>query len=694
MKSRRLVGLAAVGAALAQFAGSASAAEIWTARSGWTAVHFYTEAMQDLGMQLTQVNQTVLSPNTAAVQMEDPDFFFSIAPGSDLRFKTFDGKLLGGELLDGSIRHLGGVSITTSGRGVYRDFRDFAVGLDLSGDKLEFSLSNGIALSKSAFEIAYPRYMFDASSAELVLGPMDLRITPEFAVAMGRPELADRTIGAIEMHLSATQTGATAERKAPYTPNFAANGLDVSLGELNDMSQVAREGNYPTGTMGGAMATTSCNLGTVDVPWHAAMEENHPTIAMALYREMNGKFEQVGISDLKHGFFALSSSQCTQCQHPSDGTFLGVGCSDTYAVSNNSDRQWLAPRPEVQPFKGIWTCTGSHFAGGQNDCIRRHGSSGHTNAQHRLAVADTDLGNAGATYYYEGYYVVQNDGSKHNNIGSRRCTMTLSGNTWNFNTPNSGNPLTEGPAIERWASDLRTNQVAPGGGQVILSAKVTDNGDGTWNYEYALFNFDSDRGVQSFSVPVGTDVTNIGFHDPDVNPANDWTVTVADGAIKWQCETYDVNPAAHYLIFGTLYNFRFTTNIGPTDGSATLTPFTPGIGGTSYAAATRIPSPNPAAIGDAPGSHLVQLDQNRPNPLSPTTTIHFVLAEASDVQLDVFDTSGRHIQTLSSGAMAAGAHDVVWDGKGPDGRRVSSGQYYYRLQAGSFVGVRSMLILK
>ncbi len=694
MKSRRLVELVAACAALLPIAGSVEAAEIRAVRSGWTAVHFYADTIEELGMQFSRVNATVTSPDVDAVLMESPDLFFSISAQSGLQFKTFDGKLYGGDLTGGALAHEGGLSVTAPASGVVRDMRDFVIGLDASSANLGLTLANGVGLSKSAFEIAYPRYNYDPSTAVLILGPMDLKLTAEFAVSMGKPELAHRTIGAIEIHAVAEQVGTTAEQRQAYTPNFTNGALDVSLGELQDMTQVAREGSYPTGVMGGAMATTSCNLGTVDVPWHAAMEENHPTIAMALYREMNGNFEQVGISDMKHGFFALSSSQCTPCQHPSDGTFLGVGCSDTYAVSNNSDRQWLAPRPEVAPFKGIWTCIGSHFANGQNDCIRRHGSSGHSAAQHRLAVADTDLGNAGATYYYEGYYVVSNDSNKHNNVGSRRCTMTLSGNNWNFSTPNSGNPLVEGPAIERWASDLRTNQSAPGGGQVIVSMKATDAGGGYWHYEYAVYNFDSDRGARSFSVPVGLDVTEIGFHDPDANTANDWTVAVADGSITWQCESQDINPAAHYLVFGTLYNFRFTTNAPPVDGNAHMIPFLPGIGGAEFTVPTHVPQNGSSSVEGGARASLVRLEQNRPNPLSPTTTIHFELAQSASVTLDVYDASGRHIRGLEGGALSAGPHDVVWDGKGLDGRRVSSGQYYYRLQAGDFVGVRSMLILR
>src|SRR5262249_23369315 len=152
-----------------------------------------------------------------------------------------------------------------------------------------------------------------------------------------------------------------------YQPHFAtatSGTIDVRLGILDNIQHVGRIGTYPNGTEGLSLATTICNYSDVDVPWLAPMEENHPLIMMALYRLLNGRLEQIGVSWMKHGFFATSYSDCTTCQDPSDGTYLGIGCSDTYSVSNNSNRNYLGPRSEVDPYTAVWTCTGSHFSGG------------------------------------------------------------------------------------------------------------------------------------------------------------------------------------------------------------------------------------------------------------------------------------------------------------------------------------------
>jgi hypothetical protein len=92
-------------------------------------------------------------------------------------------------------------------------------------------------------------------------------------------------------------------------------GTDVSLGILSDLTMVGRQGNYPAGMNALAMATTSCNKGSVDVPWLAPMQENHPMMAFMVVRyDPGGRIMQVSdYSAVKHGFFALANSQCDSC---------------------------------------------------------------------------------------------------------------------------------------------------------------------------------------------------------------------------------------------------------------------------------------------------------------------------------------------------------------------------------------------
>jgi len=88
------------------------------------------------------------------------------------------------------------------------------------------------------------------------------------------------------------------------------------------------------------------------------------------------------------------------------------------------------------------------------------------------------------------------------------------------------------------------------------------------------------------------------------------------------------------------------------------------------------------------------LEQNYPNPFNPTTQIEFSLPVASNVDLTVFNVLGQEVKSVFSGEMPAGNHTVIWDGTSGTGNSVSSGVYFYRLEACNFVETRKMMLLK
>ncbi|HUI65466.1 MAG TPA: T9SS type A sorting domain-containing protein [Bacteroidota bacterium] len=88
------------------------------------------------------------------------------------------------------------------------------------------------------------------------------------------------------------------------------------------------------------------------------------------------------------------------------------------------------------------------------------------------------------------------------------------------------------------------------------------------------------------------------------------------------------------------------------------------------------------------------LEQNYPNPFNPATIISFTVPSFSQVRLEVYDILGRLVTTLLSQEMASGTYKVRWDGTAQNGVGVSSGVYFYRIQAGSSTAIRKMLLLK
>jgi flagellar hook assembly protein FlgD len=89
-----------------------------------------------------------------------------------------------------------------------------------------------------------------------------------------------------------------------------------------------------------------------------------------------------------------------------------------------------------------------------------------------------------------------------------------------------------------------------------------------------------------------------------------------------------------------------------------------------------------------------QLRQNYPNPFNPSTTIEFSIPRNEQVQLVIFNVLGERVTTLLSDYLAAGHHQVTWNGNDLYGKPVASGVYLYRLEAGSKVWVRKMALLK
>lgn len=83
------------------------------------------------------------------------------------------------------------------------------------------------------------------------------------------------------------------------------------------------------------------------------------------------------------------------------------------------------------------------------------------------------------------------------------------------------------------------------------------------------------------------------------------------------------------------------------------------------------------------------LFQNYPNPFNPKTVIRYQLAQDSETSLSVYNLLGQEVATLSKGRQTAGKYDLSWDGS-----NMPSGIYYYRLLAGKYTEIKSMLLIR
>lgn len=357
-------------------------------------------------------------------------------------------------------------------------------------------------------------------------------------------------------------------------------GPDVIVGALPDVSKY--------GTVNGisayALGTTSCNIGDEELLWISSTNQ-HPVIAQNLYRIQNGRIEMVGMSWLKHGFYALSGSLCGSCQS-TNGSTLGIGCSDPYSSGLNGSQGGLGPKSQVNAATGAFPYP--FQAPPAQATIGR-----------RLQVKITDLDpalNAGALYFGEGHYITPDDaaaGNDDNNASYRRMTVgSFSSGSWSLAF--TGPTMQQKPAIYAWQDhglgvntpdpDVHIEPIdVPGDGRFLVGYKAWQVGENLWHYEYAIHNLNSDRSGQSFEVPIpaGVEVTNVEFHgvrhhSGEPYSSADWTVEAVPGAVRWSTSTYGHTANANALRWGTMFNFRFEANAPPQQIEATLTLFKPG----------------------------------------------------------------------------------------------------------------------
>jgi hypothetical protein len=583
--------------------------------SGRTTISFFTSILESNGIDL-KVNSKTLGDTTSG----EPSVGFQISQ-SDLRYTLVEGRL--SRYDGGSISHKGGFTLTSGHNKLNAD--QFLISPNSTvTDALQMTIDADGKEAIAPFDLSNPRPMYRTEDKQLVVASMDVAISAQGAQQLGRPELAGRLIGTMTVFGTSEPTDGGGEVVAPPPPVGVQNAaIDVALSNMGSLTSLGRTGVYPNGHNGLSMSTTSCNVGTNNIPWFAPMQVQHPAIAMNLYRVMNGKFEQIGWSWMKHGFLSTNSNGCGTCQNPGTGTLLGLNCSDTYGTGNNGDRNYLGGRDEINPFTGVWTCTNSYFSNYQPDCIRRNNGSGLDPVAHRLDVLDSDLGIAGAQYYYEAYYVNANEVNKYNQIGSRQASMSWNGSSWTISTIDGG--ILTGPAINRWG-EMRSIATPNNEGDVIVAVQTTNIGGGMWRYNYVLYNHDLDRQVREFSVPMpsGKTVQNITFRDIDLDANNQWAGVYSGNQVVWSTGTFG-SGSANPLKYASAFTFSFESDVPPVAGSAQLGLFKPGTG-TSLLAASKTPVVlDPIASmtvinGNTVGGNQASLDHSDDDRLEMTAT--------------------------------------------------------------------------
>ena len=463
------------------------------------------------------------------------------------------------------------------------------------------------------FNVEGNLYDYDASAQLLGINGGRLLMSKEFASALGRRADAGLVVGKISVQtamqpIEITQLVNGAPKSVVMPPLRGAagdeaptlvQGPDVIVGDLPEMAQFGSAGTQ----VGLGIGTTSCNNGNQPIDWFALPNTDHPVIPQNFYRMSGGannneRFEQVGQSWMKHAFLALEDNACgfgCNTSGCTTGSHLCPGCSDPYGSGLNADQNSIGSRAWVNPFTGV-------FPSNADD----HNGHSHNGVSHRVLVEANDLNttmNQGATYFAEAQYVTPHEYAwcqahpgecnMFNNASYRQFSVT---GTTSFTFSPLGSTVRMQSAIEAWAGTGATvTQIQPDPGNDgvwFMGYKVTNPTTGVWHYEYALYNQNLDRAIQSFSVPLGTgvNVSNIGFHAPPQHPGwlNDgtqnnagysstsWTPTQTADSLTWATDTFAQNQNANAIRWGTLYNFRFDSDQAPHTTSAMVSFFKTG----------------------------------------------------------------------------------------------------------------------
>ena len=348
------------------------------------------------------------------------------------------------------------------------------------------------------------------------------------------------------------------------------------------------------GIQGWAVGTTACNTGNIVAPWYGGTN-NVPVIAQNVYRYKSGRFEQIGLSWLKHSFCAVSEPGCGSCQSTGCNT-LGIGCADTYWAGLNADAD--APRSAINATTG------------QYDYPFDIAPSGPSSIRGKIQLLPDDINpslNSGAQYFIEGQYVEPGESDfgmdlQLNNASSRSVRFTsttncvgLSPTDWTM------------PAVMRWG-DLDAN--------ASISQVITDEDDGAdgivsgllhvggsasasgnlYHYEYVVHNQNSYRSVGSFSVPVPdcVEVSNVEVrlpqhHSGEIIDNTPWTWTHGGGMLTFSSESHASNPNASAIQWATMANIRFDADAPPINGDVVVTHWRSGPGASSHVVTLKVP---------------------------------------------------------------------------------------------------------
>ncbi len=188
--------------------------------------------------------------------------------------------------------------------------------------------------------------------------------------------------------------------------------------------------------------------------------------------------------------------------------------------------------------------------------------------------------------------------------------------------------------------------------------------------------------VSSLAMVHDVEIVNFSFSPPSLTiTAGDtvrWTNhgsaphTATSNTNIWDSGTL-TNGQSYEYVFATVSDFPYHCEIHPSMTAAII-----------VTEATGIENDAEYTIPDS-----FRLNQNFPNPFNAVTTVSFSIAKPASAALEIYDITGRLVETLYNGTIEAGQHTLIWNSSG-----YSTGIYFYRLTIDGKSETKTMILLK
>lgn len=560
-----------------------SSEQIWQAHGGAMELEIRGDYLPDFGIQIEHHGRPITGRERVSFAVDAIEPFELLVPYGNL------------EALDptvGLARLRTGLTLRHGQRVVSLDSLSLAPG----------SWSNQPAFvardaqGRVMFTLTHMHILAEHQRGLLTVQNAEVEFSPELASLLGLEALAGKPMGLGWLELAMqVPSGADTSGQAPgcsERPIWPQDGRFEADVALIAMGQIAYQGAQPgTGLVKIAPSATLKNVSQADIPWIPQFQQRafypfqprdqHPFLVWNLYRIMDGRIEMLAESGAKHAFLTINTNCQINC---GNNNVLWPGCEDVYSAGNNDTATHQGPKEEIQASRGLWFNCPSFFDPGCNG--NQTGFSGQW--QNRLLVDPAEFQKPGASYFLDAWYVVQHDNNIWNTMGYRQINPAPLSGGWTFNP----GPFRQGPVISEWVgennSDPRADHrliVIPSAtpaapypsnlpqGHLRLLVRVSQTAPGRYRYNYALHNFDFERGIDRFHIPLAAGAQVFATHFGGGAAAPDWTVAVESDGVSFTPPSGQIQP------WFTLYNFEIETDVPPGPGQLRL-----GLAGDAVAA--------------------------------------------------------------------------------------------------------------